>query len=73
MQLWMIWTKGFGFRHWWHGTKNYRIPIFVVDHLLPARIVLWAFICIHANAGSHGEDYRRCYDNWVNEHPHLRW
>lgn len=65
--MWRLWTRGFGVRDWWGWFRRDGWPLWVVCHL-PARIVYWAFIRVHAAEGGPPTEFDRAAKYWAARH-----
>ena len=48
--MWRLWAKGFGIRSWWFWFRREAFPVWIVLHVLPARVIYWTFIITYSYA-----------------------
>ena len=64
LQIWQIWTKGWGLRDWLSYVKHEGFPLFIAWNL-PKSIALLTFVRVYANGmDSPSSEYKIICNKW---------
>lgn len=64
LEVWRIWTRGWGPRDWVSYMWREGAPMWVAWHL-PHRVAMWTFIRVYAESGDGpGPEYKQALDAW---------